>query len=92
MKGIFDFFSEYENVSLVIDGMSIKEHVEFDTYIGRSFGTLDYGSFVDVGDGDARANEALVCMLLGYRLYWKLPIAYFLTRGIKEESLQVINL
>ena len=36
----------------------------------------------DLGETDKNANEALVCMLVGLRQYWKIPIAYFLAKGV----------
>lgn len=71
----------YENVALTIDGMALKELVEFDPNLGRSFGTVDFGGNNDFGNPDTPCNEALVFMLVGLKAYWKLPIAYFLVKG-----------
>ena len=68
---------DYEYASLVIDGMSIKEQVEFNPHLGYTFGLVDYGGKQDLGSSDTPANEVLVALLVGYKKYWKLPIGYF---------------
>ena len=34
-----------------------------------------------MGDGESKAKEALVIMAVGFKKFWKLPLAYFLLRG-----------
>ena len=78
---------DYEVASLVLDEMSIKELIEFcpDIDKGRAFGGIDYGDKFNLEEADTRpANSALVCLLVGYKGNWKLPIAYFFTRGLKS--------
>ncbi len=71
----------YTNGCLVVDGMSIKELVEFDQGLGRPFGYIDYGGLQDLGETDSKAKEALVVMLVGLRKFWKPPLGYFLVKG-----------
>lgn len=63
---------QYEDCTLCLDGMSIKQAITFD----QSTGTLT--GFEDLGDGDEEgeeeAKEALVFMLVGVRRHWKAPI------------------
>ncbi len=58
-----------------MDGMSIKELVQYEQKVGRCFGYVDCGGFCEVGDGNVHANEVLVIMVVGLRSYWKLPVA-----------------
>ncbi len=77
----------YKNACLVIDGMSLKEHTEYDPHMKQVFGKVDFGGGLDLGEEDADANEALVCMLVGMRKYWKIPLAYFLVKGVSGNLL-----
>jgi hypothetical protein len=63
--------------------MSLKELVQYHPHLKRSFGNVDFGGEQDLGECDTPAKEALVCMLVGYRKFWKLPIAYFFVKGTK---------
>jgi hypothetical protein len=49
--------------------MSLKEQVEFNPNLGYTFGTVDYGGQQELGSLNTPANEALVCLLVGYRKY-----------------------
>ena len=76
---------DYKFASLVLDGMSLKELVEFDKNMGHSFGNINYGNSFTMGNSELKASdEAFVCMLVGYTGLWKLPIAYFLIKGMKS--------
>jgi len=78
----------YSDASMSIDGMSIKELIQFDAKLGHCFGYVDLGGHCSAGEGqDIPANESLVVMLVGLRSYWKLPIAWFLIKGISAEIL-----
>ena len=66
----------------MLDAMSIKQQVEFDSRKQVSTG------FVDLGGGsqtDEEAKEVLVIMLVGLRGHWKSPIAYYFTKGLQAE-------
>lgn len=67
--------------------MSIKEMVQFDQRRGCCFGYVDVGGAADIGDTDVPVNEALVVMVTGLRRFWKIPIVYFLIKGLRSEVL-----
>ena len=69
----------YRNCTLMLDGMSIRQHITYDSAKGDMVG------FVDLGDGqqgDQAANDALVFMVVGTSGHWKAPVAYFLNHGL----------
>lgn len=89
-KEAFDFLKQKCQVehddnfcfaSLVIDGMSIQEHVEFDNSIKRTIGYVDLDCFGET-DSDEIAKEALVVLLVGLRGHWKIPVAYYFVKGV----------
>jgi hypothetical protein len=41
---------------------------------------------------DVEANEALVLLLVGYRQHWKIPIAWFLIKGLRAGEVSNFNL
>ena len=71
----------YQMAALVIDSMSLKEHVEYDNSIKRVIGYVDLGCFSQ-SETEELAKEALVVMLVGLRGQWKIPVAYYLVKGI----------
>eukprot|EP00094_Tigriopus_californicus_P010317 TCALIF_09952-PA protein Name:"Similar to THAP9 DNA transposase THAP9 (Homo sapiens)" AED:0.36 eAED:0.43 QI:59/0/0/1/0/0/2/0/248 len=74
----------YSDGALSIDGMSIKQMIEFDKKLGRCLGYVDLGGASDVGEAEVAATEALVVMVTGLRKFWKIPIAYFMIKGIQS--------
>jgi len=69
--------------NLVVDEMSIKDKVEFD---GKQFhGLVDMGSGVII-DGDIvdHATNALVFLVVGVNGHWKLPVGFFLIKGLNS--------
>ena len=72
---ITNFFS-----NLVVDGMSIQEHLEFDNSIRSTIRYVDLGCFGQ--ESEEVAKEALVVMLVGLRGHWKIPVAYYLVKGV----------
>ncbi len=70
-----------------MDGMSIKELVQFDAKWGRCFGFVDWGGTSN-GD-DVPTNECLEVMVVGLRSFWKLPVAYFLVKGVQLTILRL---
>ena len=74
-------------MSLMIDEMSIMTHVKFDgeKYVGA----------VDKGDGlddDKFATDALVFMIVGVNIHFKLPVGYFLISSMNAEGEDIIFL
>jgi hypothetical protein len=76
----------YSEASLCIDGMSIKQLIQFDPKLGKTFGYVDIGSNCNMGE-EVAANEGLVVMAVGLRSYWKLPLAWFLIKGLPADVL-----
>lgn len=67
----------------MLDGMSIKQKMEYDAKTNKTVG------FVDLGAGsveDVEAKEALVVMLVGLKANWKCAIAYYFTKGLSSEQ------
>lgn len=71
--------------NLVIDEMSIKDKIEFD---GKKFhGLVDLGTGADVdSDNVEHATYALVFLAVGVNGNWKLPLGYFLIKGLNESE------
>lgn len=68
----------------MIDGMKIKQQMQFDQAKG------EYTGFVNLGqqysnDTDALATEALVFLAVGVTGHWKQVIGYFLINGISAD-------
>ncbi|KAL2099438.1 hypothetical protein ACEWY4_005918 [Coilia grayii] len=78
----------YGCVSLVLDAMSIKKHVQYNPHTDSMYG------YVDMGDGKTDetdvASEALVFMVVGLQGHWKAPIAYFFTKSVSPEPQGVL--
>uniref|UniRef100_A0A9J7ZUA4 DNA transposase THAP9 n=1 Tax=Cyprinus carpio carpio TaxID=630221 RepID=A0A9J7ZUA4_CYPCA len=79
--------AKYGCVSLMLDAMSIRKHVQYNPH------TQSMSGFVDMGDGNSEtevATEALVFMVVGLQGHWKTPIAYFLTKSLSPETQRVL--
>lgn len=66
-------------VSLMMDEMCLKKHVQYES------SSSSFKGFVDTGkDGDEckPATEALVFMVVGVNCYFKIPIGYFFVSGM----------
>lgn len=68
--------------SLVIDEMKIKHLTEYVASTRRHYGYVDFG-FESTSDTSEEATDALVFLLVGINTTWKLPIGYFLVKGVK---------
>ena len=69
----------------MLDEMSIKSLIEYDPKSGKNFGFIDLGAHSTSGDYDTPAEDSLVCMLVGMKGSWKIPVGYFLTKSISAE-------
>jgi len=71
---------------LIIDEMSIKQHVQWTG--SRHQGYVDYGQGggTDSMDNLPYAKDAFVIMVVGLNTHWKVPIAYYLVNGISAEE------
>ena len=64
---------------LMLDEMAIKKHIQWD---GKKFhGYVDIGTECD-DDTNPVATEALVFMVVPLNSNWKLPVGYFLIKGM----------
>ncbi|XP_058622508.1 THAP domain-containing protein 6-like isoform X2 [Onychostoma macrolepis] len=63
---------KYGCVTLMLDAMSIKNHVQYDPQTQTMFGYVDMGDRLNETDV---ASEVLVFMVVGLQGYWKAPIA-----------------
>ncbi|KAL4152719.1 hypothetical protein QTP88_000552 [Uroleucon formosanum] len=72
--------------NLVLDEMSIKDKVEFN---GKAFhGLVDMGSGTDLdGDNINHTTSALVFLIVAVNGNWKLPLGYFLVKGLNSSEL-----
>ena len=75
--------AKYSRCVIMLDGMSIRKHVDWDPVQQQMVG------FVDVGTGSLEntdeATEVLVIMAVGLQSHWKVPVGYFLINGIAAE-------
>lgn len=70
--------------ALIIDGMAIKKHLQWD---GKRFhGTVNVGSAID-DDSAILATEALVFHLVFVNSSWKIPVGYFFIAGLNSEQI-----
>ena len=66
----------FENATIVVDAMSIKEYLQYDPKIKRTFGYVDHGANATATGSNVIATDALVVMLVSMKGRWKLPLAY----------------
>lgn len=79
--------TKYGLVSLILDAMAIKKHVQYNPQTQTILG------FVNMGDGcneTGVASEALVFMVVGLQGHWKAPVAYYLTSALSPDTLKVL--
>ena len=65
--------------------MSLKSLIMYDTSMKRNFGYVDLGGHSTSGESNVMASDALVCMIVGMEGNWKLPLGYFLTKGLSSD-------
>lgn len=76
-------------VSLSMDEMAIRHQIEWNPYKKKFDGVVDYGealSFLCDSNRLMAAKEALVFMASSVEEDWKIPVAYFLTAGLKTNE------
>lgn len=78
---------KYGCVTLMLDAMSIKNHVQYDPQTQTMFGYVDTGDRLNETD---MASDVLVFMVVGLQGYWKAPIAYYLTKSLTAQSQTVL--
>ena len=73
----------FRNCTLMLDGMSIRQTITYDSTKDCMVG------FVDLGDGqssDQPANDVLVLMVVGTSGHWKAPVAFFFNHGLSATT------
>ena len=68
--------------ALIIDGMAIRKHVDYDPHKKEMIGYVDMGA----GQEETIAKEALVIMAVGLCHRWKAPVAYYFTGGVNAAT------
>ncbi|KAM3605598.1 uncharacterized protein V6R79_001603 [Siganus canaliculatus] len=79
--------AKYGCVTLMLDAMAIKKHVQYDPQTQTMCGFVDMGDHLNQTD---IASEALVFMVVGLQGYWKAPIGYYLTKSLTPETQKVL--
>lgn len=70
-----------QECSLIVDSMSIREQLIWDSKNKNFTGHVDMGGITSQ-DSEALAKEALVFQIVSLSSSFKSPVAYFLTNGI----------
>lgn len=76
---------------VMFDEMAIRKQVEFDEHGNRSTGQVNFGTNVDSAGNELYAKEALVYMVTGVNMSFKIPVAYFLISGLTAEEKAAIT-
>ncbi|KAM3615416.1 uncharacterized protein V6R79_002044 [Siganus canaliculatus] len=79
--------TKYGLVTLILDAMAIKRHIQYNPQ------TQAMSGFVDMGDRCSEtdvASEALFFMVVGLQGHWKAPVAYYLTSALSPETLKLL--
>ncbi|MEE6481549.1 hypothetical protein FKM82_012900 [Ascaphus truei] len=76
----------YTRACLVVDTMSIQQHITFDSQQNELVGFVNLGKGADASGSQEVASEALVLMLVGIAGHWKAPIAYFFIKSLTPEA------
>ncbi len=92
MKDSFEVISkeaktcpEKKDCCLIIDAMSIRKQLLWDSNQSKYVGFVNYGE-TPPENPDNLASEALVFLLVGARSHWKCPIAYFLADKMSSRT------
>ena len=77
--------STFTDVALMLDAMSIRKQIIYDSREKKMTGFVDLG---DNNENEDEASEALVFMVVGFKGHWKAPIAYYLTKSLHAPTQQ----
>lgn len=77
-EALQSFPLEDKDCNLVLDGMSIRKQILWDSKKEKFIGYCDFGNDLQLENVDTPATEALVFMLVSINCKWKWPIGYFL--------------
>lgn len=70
-------------VSVMYDEVNIRKQEEYDQQTDTKTGFINYGTDCDDSNEQKYAKEALVFLVTGVDIKFKIPVAYFLTAGVK---------
>lgn len=73
-------------VALIYDEIAIRKQEEYDQHTDSKTGFVNYGTDTDESGGQKYAKEALVFLISGINFKFKIPVAYFLTAGVKASE------
>ncbi|CAH2275621.1 DNA transposase THAP9 isoform X1 [Pelobates cultripes] len=76
----------YSLATLVVDTMSIQQHVTFDSQQNELVGFVNLGKSSAAGGSQEVADETLMFMLEGTVGNWEAPIAYFFVKSLTAEA------
>lgn len=79
----------YGRLCLVLDGMSIRRQVQYDSHKQTMIGFVDLGSGIDE---TSMASEALVFMVVGLQGHWKMPIAFYFISSLRPDTQRILLL
>ena len=74
---------KHGHVTLMLDAMSIKKHLQYNPRTKQMSGYVDLGNGCNETDP---ATEALVLMVVGLKGHWKAPIGYFFTSLLQHSQ------
>ena len=73
---------QYRSCSVMIDGMSLRKHIDWDQKRQKMVGFTDLGAGAIDSDSQEEATEVIVVMAVGLTGHWKVALGYFLIAGI----------
>ena len=76
---------EKKNCFLIIDAMSTRKQILYDSTQDKYVGFVNYGA-IQTEKPDTPASEAVVFLLVGARTHWKCPIGYFLADKMSSRT------
>ena len=76
-------------VALMLDDMSIKKQIEYDSKSSTFKGYVDVGAGVTEEEAKP-ATELLIFMAVGVNCHFKIPIGYFFIAGEKKYLFEII--
>ncbi|RVE64489.1 hypothetical protein OJAV_G00126390 [Oryzias javanicus] len=78
---------KYGFVTLMLDAMAIKKHVQYNVHTQKMTGYVDMGDGMDETDV---ATEVLVFMVVGLQGHWKAPVGYYLVKSLSPDTQKVL--
>lgn len=73
-------------VAVIYDETAIRQQEEYDQHTDTKTGFVNYGTDIDKSGEKKYAKEALVFLVSGINFKFKIPVAYFLTAGVKSNE------